>query len=67
MKCPNCGHPDHRVVYARETKEGGVRRRRECLKCAFRWFTVEASEAVYQKAAEVVETFRELQKKVGEA
>lgn len=67
MKCPTCGHPDHHIVYTRATADGALRRRRECLRCTFRWFTVEANEAEYIQATEIVETFRELQKKVGGA
>jgi transcriptional repressor NrdR len=66
MKCPTCGHGDHRIVYTRATDDGALRRRRECLQCGFRWFTVEAPEAVYDRAAGVVDKFRELQKAVGE-
>jgi len=40
MNCPFCGHTDSRVIDSRDT-EGGIRRRRECLKCRGRFTTYE--------------------------
>ena len=40
MRCPNCGGVDSRVVDSRNI-EGGVRRRRQCLACHFRFTTTE--------------------------
>lgn len=40
MKCPHCGHAEHRVVDTRDN-EGGIRRRRECVKCGQRFTTYE--------------------------
>ena len=45
MKCPRCGFEEDKVVDSRTTKEGeAIRRRRECLKCAFRFTTYEYIE-----------------------
>lgn len=42
MRCPDCGHDDSRVLDSRAAEEGGaVRRRRQCLKCDFRFTTYE--------------------------
>ncbi len=41
MKCPFCGHQDDRVLDTRIQKDGGIRRRRECLKCKSRFTTLE--------------------------
>ncbi len=42
MRCPKCGCLDDKVIDSRAVKEGsGVRRRRECLKCACRYTTFE--------------------------
>ena len=42
MKCPNCGFEESRVVDSRPlTKENGIRRRRECDKCKYRFTTYE--------------------------
>ncbi|MDD3716090.1 MAG: transcriptional regulator NrdR [Candidatus Marinimicrobia bacterium] len=42
MKCPNCGHEENRVIDSRPLiKENGIRRRRECEKCAYRFTTYE--------------------------
>lgn len=65
MNCPNCGHGEHRVIRTAE-KDGRVRRTRECLKCAGRWHTIEAPEAIYQQAADVVEVGRRLRDVIGE-
>ena len=40
MKCPRCNAADTKVVDSREVKEG-VRRRRECAGCGFRFTTRE--------------------------
>ncbi len=45
MKCPYCSFEESRVVDSRDT-EGGVRRRRECLKCAARFTTYERLQPV---------------------
>ncbi|RMD59001.1 transcriptional repressor NrdR [Candidatus Parcubacteria bacterium] len=45
MKCPICYHPDTKVVDSRSATDGlCVRRRRECLKCRFRFSTYEEME-----------------------
>ena len=42
MKCPKCGNDDDKVLDSRSSKEGVViRRRRECLKCGYRFTTHE--------------------------
>lgn len=40
MNCPYCGHTDSKVIDSRDS-EGGIRRRRECLKCRGRFTTYE--------------------------
>jgi transcriptional repressor NrdR len=45
MKCPYCGFEESKVVDSRDT-ENGVRRRRECLKCAARFTTYERIQPV---------------------
>ena len=45
MKCPVCLHQDTRVVDSRVAVNGfSIRRRRECLKCGFRFSTYEEIE-----------------------
>jgi transcriptional repressor NrdR len=45
MKCPICYHPDTKVLDSRVATDGlSIRRRRECLKCAFRLSTYEELE-----------------------
>lgn len=45
MKCPFCGGEDTKVIDSRATNSGMViRRRRECLKCEFRFSTHEELE-----------------------
>ena len=45
MKCPFCGGIDTKVIDSRATNEGAIiRRRRECLKCKFRFSTHEELE-----------------------
>lgn len=41
MKCPQCGHLEHRVLETRVHREEEIRRRRECLSCKIRFTTVE--------------------------
>ena len=45
MKCQNCGSCDNKVVESRDVADGeAVRRRRECLKCGYRFTTYERLE-----------------------
>lgn len=45
MKCPVCYHADTKVVDSRVASDGlSIRRRRECLKCGFRFSTYEEIE-----------------------
>ncbi|NCB20439.1 MAG: transcriptional repressor NrdR [Clostridia bacterium] len=45
MKCPVCYHVDTKVVDSRVASDGlSIRRRRECLKCMFRFSTYEEIE-----------------------
>ena len=49
MICPSCNHPDDKVVDSRSAHEGrAIRRRRECLKCKYRFTTYETIEAPLQ-------------------
>ena len=42
MRCPHCGEADSKVIdTTHEVQAGGIRRRRECLKCGQRFSTVE--------------------------
>ncbi|MCK5817467.1 MAG: transcriptional repressor NrdR [Candidatus Marinimicrobia bacterium] len=42
MRCPNCGFDENKVIDSRPlTKENGIRRRRECEKCNYRFTTYE--------------------------
>lgn len=42
MRCPRCAVDDDRVIDSREAENGvAVRRRRECLACAYRFSTIE--------------------------
>ncbi len=62
MRCPHCSCLDDKVVDSRITREGaGVRRRRECLKCAHRFTTYEtiihAELKVVKKKGNIREDF----------
>ncbi len=41
MKCPNCGYTDSKVIDSRPTDSSGIRRRRECTSCSYRFTTYE--------------------------
>ncbi len=42
MRCPKCSHDETRVIDSRVSSDGrGIRRRRECEKCEFRFSTQE--------------------------
>lgn len=46
MKCPCCGYPEDKVIDTRSVRDGAaIRRRRECLKCGYRYTTFEEVEA----------------------
>jgi transcriptional repressor NrdR len=45
MRCSKCGCQDDKVIDSRASREGAtIRRRRECLQCAFRFTTYEEIE-----------------------
>ncbi len=45
MHCPACSSKETKVVDSRLTQDGmAVRRRRECLKCSYRFSTIEEME-----------------------
>ena len=47
MKCPYCAHLGDKVVDSRESREGGViRRRRECLGCGRRFTSYERIDEI---------------------
>ncbi len=41
MRCPYCQHPDSKVLDTSHDTHGGIRRRRECLKCGQRFSSYE--------------------------
>lgn len=41
MRCPYCQHSDTKVVDTAHDSHGGIRRRRECLKCGQRFSSYE--------------------------
>jgi transcriptional repressor NrdR len=41
VRCPYCGEADSKVIDTNHDARGGVRRRRECLKCRQRFSTYE--------------------------
>jgi|GEM_PF-1730156 len=41
MKCPFCSHSEDKVLDTRVQKDGGIRRRRECMSCRSRYSTQE--------------------------
>ena len=45
MHCPYCGHDDSKVIDSRNIHDG-IRRRRQCLKCGFRFTTQERLQPV---------------------
>jgi transcriptional repressor NrdR len=50
MHCPRCNHLDTKVYDTRIAKNGkATRRRRECLKCGFRFTTVEEIKPINLK------------------
>ncbi|MBN1647152.1 MAG: transcriptional repressor NrdR [Spirochaetales bacterium] len=45
MRCPHCGDLEDKVIESRQSAGGGsIRRRRECLKCGFRFTSYERIE-----------------------
>src|SRR6201981_447772 len=45
MRCPKCGSRDDKVLDAREARDSSsIRRRRECLRCGYRFTTYEEIE-----------------------
>lgn len=45
MKCINCGNLESKVIDSRQSIDGDyIKRRRECVKCGYRWNTFEAAD-----------------------
>src|SRR6266446_2466417 len=45
MRCPKCGSRDDKVIDSRQSRDASsIRRRRECLKCKYRYTTYEEIE-----------------------
>ncbi|MCF7945344.1 MAG: transcriptional regulator NrdR [Spirochaetia bacterium] len=45
MRCPHCGNIDDKVIESRQNSSGtSIRRRRECLKCHYRYTSYEKIE-----------------------
>ncbi len=45
MRCPKCGCQDDKVIDSRASREGAtIRRRRECVRCGYRFTTYEEVE-----------------------
>src|SRR3989442_1634671 len=45
MRCPKCGSRDDKVIDSRQSRDSSsIRRRRECLKCNYRFTTYEEIE-----------------------
>lgn len=44
MRCPVCDSRNTRVLDSRESKDGGIRRRRSCIECGHRFSTKERIE-----------------------
>jgi transcriptional repressor NrdR len=45
MRCPKCGCQDDKVIDSRASREGAtIRRRRQCIACAYRYTTYEEVE-----------------------
>jgi|SRR5579884_358459 transcriptional repressor NrdR len=45
MRCPKCGARDDKVIDSRQSRDGNsIRRRRECIKCKYRYTTYEEIE-----------------------
>jgi transcriptional repressor NrdR len=45
MRCPKCGSRDDKVIDSRQSRDASsIRRRRECLKCKYRFTTYEEIE-----------------------
>ena len=45
MRCPKCGSRDDKVIVSRQSRDSSsIRRRRQCLKCGYRFTTYEEIE-----------------------
>ena len=51
MQCPYCKYPDSKITNSRGKRKIAqyIRRKRECLKCKYRWSTVELSIVFLEK------------------
>ncbi len=56
MRCPECQSDRVRVLDSRAAP-GGVRRRRQCRVCRYRWSTIETT--IHESAADVMDAIRD--------
>src|SRR4029434_6625148 len=50
MRCPKCGSRDDKVIDSRQSRDSSsIRRRRQCLKCGYRFTTYEEIERAYRR------------------
>ncbi len=47
MTCPRCFSDQTRVLRTTETKNGYIKRRRECMACKKRWTTLEVQAVTH--------------------
>jgi transcriptional regulator NrdR family protein len=64
VKCPTCGHGEHRIL---RTKERGsaIRRNRQCDRCGHKWATLEVNENEIAADREKLVRARALAKELG--
>lgn len=43
-RCPECNHWISKVVQSNEQRDGRIVRRRHCVRCDHKWFTVQPPE-----------------------
>lgn len=56
MNCPKCGALS-KVIDTRLHDSGGIRRRRSCLECGYRWMTLELDYNAVRITAQIAKIF----------
>ena len=59
MNCPVCKHAEHHVLRS-TSKEGAIRRVRQCDQCGHRWATLEQAEDQIETDRKALAKAREL-------
>lgn len=64
MNCPKCGSMQDSVVDSRPQEDGSIKRRRKCMACGDRFYTIEIQMEEYRLLKEEYRSSKEMKLKL---